>query len=163
MKIHESHSKRDILNYLEKNRINISSLEKLNKRTLINKIENDEIDINVDYLTDKNQMKSLSVKDRNDIMMTCKEIISLCNNGFNIKKSLFKNEEHVKKNAEYIADYGDIPSVRRAIRILNQNSNFKIKCKISPDVQELLNKKKKIKEQSVPSFHIKYGSFKLEF
>jgi hypothetical protein len=160
MKIHPSHSKKDLVDYIEKNNINIIDPDKLNKKQLINQLDKLE---NIEYLIQPNQLKNLSVKDKNNIMKLSKQIISLYKNGFLFNQSFFKDKEEVIKVAEKISIYGDIPSVRRAVKMVNDQFRTKIKCKISENVQEVLDHKQKIKDLAKPKFDVKYGKFKVEF
>ena len=57
MKIHQSHSKKDLIDYIFKNDINIIDPDKLNKKQLIIQLE--QLD-NIEYLTQPNQLKNLS-------------------------------------------------------------------------------------------------------
>lgn len=164
MKIHGSHSKKDLLDFIVKNNINIESCEKYNKKLIVQKLESYNFeDINVEYLTRPNQLKSLTVKQKNNIMNKSKQIISLYKNGFMYEHSFFKDKEHLLKVGNEISDYGDIPSVRRAIKMINEKYKDSIECEISENVQEQLKNKQKIKEFAKPVFNVKYGKFKIEF
>jgi len=160
MKIHPSHSKKDLVEYIQKNNINIIDPDKLNKKQLINQL--DKLD-DIEYLSQPNQLKNLSVKEKNYIMKLSKQIISLYKNGFLFNQSFFEDKEEVIKVANEISEYGDIPSVRRAIKMVNDQFRTKIICKISEDVKEILDQKKKIKDLAKPKFDVKYGKFKVEF
>ena len=149
-----------IKNYIEKNNINIIDPDKLNKKQLIIQLE--QLD-NIEYLTQPNQLKNLSVKEKNIIMKKSKQIISLYKNGFIFHQSFYKNKDEVIKEAIEISEYGDIPSVRRAIKMVNNQFRINIKCKISEHIQESLDQKAKIKDLSKPKFNVKYGKFKVEF
>ena len=92
-----------------------------------------------------------------------KQIISLYKNGFIFNQSFFEDKEQVIIVAEEISEYGDIPSVRRAIKMVNNQFRINIKCKISEHIQESLDQKAKIKDLSKPKFNVKYGKFKIEF
>ena len=160
MKIHQSHSKKDLIDYIYKNDINIIDPDKLNKKQLIIQLE--QLD-NIEYLTQPNQLKNLSVKEKNIIMKKSKQIISLYKNGFIFHQYFYKNKDEVIKEAIEISEYGDIPSVRRAIKMVNNQFRINIKCKISEHIQESLDQKAKIKDLSKPKFNVKYGKFKIEF
>ena len=82
-------------------------------------------------------------------MNFCKEVIIYCTNGYNIECSSFNTIEEIHIPTRDIAIHGDIPSVRRAIRLLNEDPN--LKKKIEPIIsnkmkkQIELKKKKKVK------------------
>jgi hypothetical protein len=160
MKIHQSHSKKDLVEYIFKNEINITDPDRLNKKQLINQLE--QLD-DIEYLTYPNQLKNLSVKEKNIIMKKSKQIISLYKNGFIFDQSFYNNKDEVIKEAKEISEYGDIPSVRRAVKMVNNQFRTNIKCKISEHIQEIIDQKEKIKDLSKPKFNVKYGKFKVEF
>jgi len=105
----------------------------------------------------------LSVKKRNDVILESKKIISFCKNGYDLKKCLFNSEEEIFNSIDDIKEYGDISSVRRAVKLINEKYKKDIQCKISEEVKEELELKKKIKEYSVASLQVKKGNFRLSF
>jgi len=163
--IHSSHSKKDLINFILINDLNIINYENKNKRQLSNILEEHDYPSEVDYstLTEPNQLKSLSVKEKNDLMIKAKQIISYCKNGYNIDRSLYNTFNDLLLDANIIKEYGDIPSCRRAIKLLNQHINIKLNIKLSLEIKEKLEQKKQIKELAIPQLIVKWGKFKIDF
>tara|TARA_R110000772_G_scaffold38768_3_gene91290 strand:- start:908 stop:1234 length:327 start_codon:yes stop_codon:yes gene_type:complete len=106
---------------------------------------------------------TLSVKKRNEIILNSKKIISYFKNGCNLEKSLFNKQEDILQLINEIKQYGDISSVRRAIKLYNEKYKTDIKYEISDEIKYELETKKKIKELSIPTIQVKYGKFILDF
>tara|TARA_R110001592_G_scaffold278672_1_gene545959 strand:+ start:684 stop:1232 length:549 start_codon:yes stop_codon:yes gene_type:complete len=117
------------------------------------------------YLQKKNPDKILSVKQKQRIMRFCKEIIVYCNNGFNLDCSIFNSYEEIYIPTSDISIHGDIPSVRRAIGLLNKDPNLKDKITpvISNKMKRQLEKKKNKKIKTYYGLISKQGSFVLTF
>ena len=118
-----------------------------------------------EYLQKQNPDKILSVKQKQKIMRFCKEIIVYCNNGFNLDCSIFNNYEEIYIPTKDISIHGDIPSVRRAITLLNKDPNLKEKITpvISNKMKKQLEKKKNKKIKTYYGLISKKGKFVLEF
>jgi len=96
------------------------------------------------YLKNKNPKKSLSVKEKGDIMKICKHIISYCNLGYNLNlSSHYHTKQEIIDDMNYIKAYGDIPSVRRACKLINQYEKIEDQFHpiISPQIQRKLQDK----------------------
>jgi hypothetical protein len=118
-----------------------------------------------EYLQKKNPDKILSVKQKQRIMRFCKEIIVYCNNGYNLDCSIFNSYEEIYIPTSDISIHGDIPSVRRAIGLLNKDPNLKEKITpvISNKMKRQLEKKKNKKIKTYYGLISKHGSFVLTF
>ena len=96
------------------------------------------------YLERINPRKTLTVKQKQDILKICKNIISYCNNGKNIEYSEYYNDQQqIKDDMDYIKQWGDIPSVRRCCKIMNKDlkvSEYYIPL-VSPQVMLWINDK----------------------
>lgn len=117
------------------------------------------------YLTKTNPDKVLSVKQKQKIMRFCKEVIIYCSNGYLLECSIFKNLEEIYIQMRDLRLYGDIPSVRRAIRLLNEDPKLseKIEPIISNKMQRQLEIKSKKKVKKYYGLIQKHGSFIIEF
>lgn len=117
------------------------------------------------YVMDKNPNKLLSIKDKNKIMKFCKEVIVYCNNGYNTDMSVFNDFTEIYLQLKDIAIYGDIPSVRRAIRLFNSDPQIKEKIVpiISNRVKKELQLKKKHKVKTYYGLIYKKGNFIVSF
>jgi hypothetical protein len=141
----------------------INNLKELQSDTEIYNIKNKEELIN--YLSNQNPDKILSVKEKNKLMTFCKEVIVYCNNGYNIEYSSFNSVEEIHIPCRDIALHGDIPSVRRAIRLLNNDPKLKEKIEpiISNKMKKTLELKKKHKVKRYYGLISKTGSFIVSF
>lgn len=117
------------------------------------------------YLTNQNPDKLLSVKERNKLMTFCKEVIVYCTNGYIVERSIFGTHEEIHIQTGDIAIHGDIPSVRRAIKLLNEDPKLidKIEPIISNKMKKALDTKKKKKVKDYYGLISKQGEFLLSF
>ena len=117
------------------------------------------------YLTKPNPDKLLTIKQKQKIMRFCKEVIVYCNNGYNLDSSIFNNLEEIYIQMKDISIYGDIPSVRRAIRLINQDPKLKerIEPVISNKMKRVLESKNKKKVKKYYGLISKQGSFIITF
>ena len=182
MKIHTSHSRKELIQIIQQFKIDIPNCNDLPKKEiqilLSNKLlEIDEIkeedeyffvkDKNelIEYLSKPNQSKILTIKEKDDVMTTAKKIISYCKNSYFLTPYNYETFEDLLKEAEYIAKFGDIPSCRRAINMLNQDPKLdhKIDIVLSKRVKKELEKKEQLKLNSIPRAVIKKGHFVITF
>jgi hypothetical protein len=182
MKIHTSHSRKELIQIIQQFKIDIPNCNDLPKKEiqilLSNKLlEIDEIneeeeyffvkDKNelVEYLSKPNQSKILTIKEKDNVMLTAKRIISYCKNSYFLTPYNYETFEDLLKEAEYISKFGDIPSCRRAINMLNNDPklDYKIQVVISKRVKKELEKKEKLKLNSIPKATIKTGKFVVYF
>jgi hypothetical protein len=119
----------------------------------------------LNYLSNQNPDKLLSVKEKTKLMNFCKEVIVYCTNGYNIEYSSFNTIEEIHIPTRDIAIHGDIPSVRRAIRLLNNDP--KLSEKIEPVISNKMKKKIQLKKNhKVKRYYgliSKRGSFIVDF
>tara|TARA_R110002110_G_scaffold109754_1_gene273656 strand:- start:147 stop:698 length:552 start_codon:yes stop_codon:yes gene_type:complete len=166
---HKSHSRKDIIDIVKIFKIPLEDPEDFNKKDLSNKLHTilyDVIDGIIpdehyygiknlhdlkEYLIKPNQKKILSVKDKNEIMTTAKLIIQYCKGGYCTEISYFDSMENIYTEARRIAQFGDIPSVRRMCQLINNNphSNERIFPIISKKIQRDLE----IKELTSKTIH----------
>jgi hypothetical protein len=118
-----------------------------------------------EYLQKPNPDKILTVKQKNKIMRFCKEVIVYCNNGYNIDCSIFNSIEEIHIPMKDISIHGDIPSVRRAIKLLNNDPKLKDKIEpvISNRMKKQLENKKKKKVKHYYGLISKQGKFVINF
>lgn len=156
MKIHQSHTRKDICEIIEIFDLidYIEDYSDLSKKDLFNqftgilsklkKIKRDDEFLFIDdlkglkdYLEKPNQTR-ITVKEKSEIMDIAKDIIFYCKNGFLISTSNFEDTDQIKSKADYISCYGNIPTVARAINMLNVDD------KIKPKIELILSGKIKI-------------------
>lgn len=161
MLIHKSHSKTDLIYLINELNIPVIFSHSDNKKSLHDKLKSmfdksfeinnkdnvyqikNDIDLK-SYLINPNPKKSLSVKEKNDLMSLCKNIIFYCKNNYDIEKSAYyETEQQIKDDMDYIKQFGDIPSVRRCCRLMNLQLPLKNHYVplISPQMQKKLKEK----------------------
>ena len=88
-----------------------------------------------------------------------------CKNGYYLSHSPFLDFDDMIVSAKRIADYGDIPSVRKAISALNKDNKLIIKIDVlmSSRCKKKLERKKRIKQKFQGGLEIKRGSFVISF
>jgi len=156
-------------NHMDKLRLSITlwselnNLEKIPEDNEIYMIKN--LSELKEYLQKPNPDKILSVKQKQKIMRFTKEVIVYCNNGFNLDYSIFNSYEEIHIPMTDISIHGDIPSVRRAIKLLNEDPNLKEKIVpvISNKMKKQLEKKKNKKVKTYYGLIRKEGNFIIEF
>ena len=182
MKIHTSHSRKELIQIIQQFNIDIPNCIDLPKKEiqvlLANKLlEIQEIDEEdeyffvkdknelVEYLSKPNQSKILTIKEKDNVMLTAKKIISYCKNTYFLTPYNYETFEDLLKEAEYIAKFGDIPSCRRAINMLNNDPklDYNIEIVLSKRVKKDLQKKERLKLNSIPKAVIKRGNFVVYF
>jgi len=185
MNIDKSHSKNDLIDLINTLNLKVVFSHADNKKSIQDKlldlVQNKEkhIDFTTDnvykitnykdlkyYLKNKNPKKTLSIKEKNDVMKICKNIIQYCNNGQRIELSNYYNDtQQIKDDMDYIKQFGDIPSVRRCCKLMNEfrKEEDKFFPVISPQVQKLLQDKVITKTKIEGKLVIKRGGFTLSF
>jgi hypothetical protein len=161
MEIHKSFSKNDMIQLINDLRLLIVFSHADSKATLQNKlikyveehieekIQNNYYDIyNIRqlqlYLRNKNPKKSLSVKEKQNIMSICKNIMNYINCGCIVEVCpCYKTHQEVEDDMLYIIQWGDISSVRRVCRLMNKNKPLKDHYNpiMSPQVKKQLDEK----------------------
>jgi hypothetical protein len=119
----------------------------------------------MDYLTNPDCSKLLSVKEKDIVMELAKYIIMYCQNGFYLSHSPFLDWDEMIKKAKHIAQYGDIPSVRRAITLLNKDPKMseKIEVIMSSRCKKQLERKKRQKQKFYGGLTVKKGPITITF
>ena len=158
-KIHSTFSKNDMIELIEVFQIPIDYFDitkaKLSILLLIyiNDIEEMKPTIEyfinnkeefIEYLSKPNQLK-VSTYQKKEIMYIAKNILLYCNQD-SFHNTTFIDEYEMVESVNYIKFYGDIPTVRRAIQILNERYVEKFEIHISPKVKFDLDKRKKLKK-----------------
>jgi hypothetical protein len=182
MKIHPSHSKKELCEIVEIFELNVCEYKKINKRDLSKMIlyqlsiidevkeDNDYYFVKnkkelIEYLTNPDCSKTLTVKEKEKVMELAKYIIMYCKNGFYLSYSPFLDTDDMYSKARHIAQYGDIPSVRRAIDLLNTDPklNDKIEVLMSSRCKKQLERKKRLKQKFMGGLQVKKGPIKVYF
>ena len=117
------------------------------------------------YVSNPNPKKIFSVKDKQTIMLICKEIVKFCNNNYILSKTNYKTIRDLEDDMLYIIQFGDLPSVRRVCRLMNDNvQKSQIWTPIiSPPVKKVLDEKEKSKQINPSSIIINKGHYNIIF
>jgi hypothetical protein len=78
--------------------------------------------------------------------------------------SSYMSFDEVYTDAVHISKHGGIPSVRKAIELLNKDPKlaFPIEVKVPKRVENQIKKKKKLKQHQIP-LYVKHGKFIVNF
>jgi hypothetical protein len=110
------------------------------------------------FLTNKNPKKILSIKEKNNVMNIAKNIINYTKQGYQIEASKYETFQDLIDDMHFIKQFGEIPSVRRACRLMNKDDNIgvdKFIPLISPQLKKILDDKKLMKQKYSPKIVIK--------
>jgi len=181
MKIHQSHSRKELFDIISVFELPIVNRNEYNKAQIqmkiidcLNYFDNINPDMNyffcetkedlMGYLENPNPNKNLTIKEKDDVMSRSKKIIGYCRNNYFLMPSSYMSFDEVYNDACHIAKYGAIPSVRKAIEGLNKDPKlaYPIELKIPKRVENQIKKKKKLKESAIP-LYIKRGKFTIHF
>tara|TARA_R110000765_G_scaffold20076_1_gene52327 strand:+ start:843 stop:1403 length:561 start_codon:yes stop_codon:yes gene_type:complete len=185
MVIHKTHTKKDLVeiidvfefgeaidNYRELNKDTLSALLDIHLRTisLIHPRKQyyacDDLDDLREYLKNSSPKQVLTIKEKDLIIDKAKKIIFFCNiAGYCIGSTTYSTMDEVLEDANDIRRYGDIPTIRRAIKLLNQCSfiNGKIECIITYRCQQRIDRKHRIKKNGLARMTLATGHFELSF
>lgn len=184
-KIHSSHSKKELQEIVEVFDLNIANYINMNKKDIsyhlmyeLSKIENVKEDDEyffiknkeelMQYLVNPDSSKTLTIKEKNSVMEISKYVIMYCKNDYYLSHSPFIDWDDLYDKVVYIADYGDIPSVRKAIDGFNKDPkivdmNKKIEYIMSSRCKKKLERKKRLIQKQKNSLKIRTGKFLVDF
>ncbi len=114
-------SKKEVIEYINKN---FRKFKITNKKNNYNIQNNKELRL---FLKNENCNKILTIREKNNTILSAKRILNYCNNNFLLEHSTFNSLDEIEKLAEEISKYGYISSVRKAIKILNTDNKMKKK------------------------------------
>jgi len=179
--IHNSHSRKDLLELSDIFNVRIEDKYDLSKKELANSfwtslakmrtIEPDQqyyfIDSKdelIEYLENAHQTKSLTIQDKQEIIKFSRYIIYYCDHGYNLDPH-FETIQELIQVAEYISNYGDIATCRRALKLLSFDKKIRppIDAKISRRVQKEIEEKNKLKRDTMNILRIKTGPVMVRF
>ncbi len=179
--IHMTHSRKELLDIIRVFNLPISNKNDKNKKQLQDAIvetvrfldnvepEQDYFFINskeelIEYLQKQNPAKTLTIKEKQDVMMIAKKLVGYSRNGYYLIPQGYMDTVEVYKDASYIAKFPEIPSVRKAIELVNKDPKLrdKIEMVIPRRVKKQIEKRKAVKQKNIP-LYIKRGEFILTF
>eukprot|EP01043_Picozoa_sp_COSAG02_P075779 COSAG02_NODE_15786_length_1141_cov_1.238004_1_plen_187_part_00 len=150
MIIHKSYSKLELINLMKNCGIKCECDINYNKKEVVEyikdnykkfKITNKDNRYNIkniptfkNYLVNENPLKKLNTKDKNNIILNAKRIINYCTNNYNLDESTFDSIEDLNNIINEIKYYSYISSVRRALKLFNNNP--KLNKKVDYDLPQ---------------------------
>jgi hypothetical protein len=187
--IHTSHSRKDLIDIIEAYSLYESqylhgydNMSKLILSQLLWKVITDvtyKLDISTDtcfffkdiedlkdYVSSKNPNINLKRKDMLDIHSKVKNLNFYCKKcGYIVEQSNYNSLEDIIKDAHVVRQYGNEPSVRRCIKLLNLDNKIKISflCVMSSRTKKTLAIKEQIKQETTPQFKVNKGTHTLIF
>tara|TARA_R110002096_G_scaffold279243_1_gene473483 strand:+ start:42 stop:611 length:570 start_codon:yes stop_codon:yes gene_type:complete len=184
-----SHSRKDLIDIIETYKLNDSKYlhgyNDMNKdilSQLLWKVVTDKrrkIDISNDtcfffkdiddlkkYISSKSPNVKLKNKDMIEIHTKIKNLNYYCKKcSYILEQSNYESMEDIIKDANIVRQYGNEPSVRRCIKLLNLDNKIKISflCVMSNRTKRTLEMKDEIKKQTTPRLKIKKGNHIVSF
>ena len=163
MRIHNSHSRKELFDIISVFELPITNRNEYNKAQIQMKIIEcldyfDKINPDMDYFFCE------TIKEKDEVMSRSKKILGYCRNNYYLMPSSYVSFDDVYNDAVYISKHGGIPSVRKAIEALNKDPKlaYPIELKIPKRVENQIKKKRKAKQSAVPLF-IKRGRIIVRF
>ncbi len=112
----------------------------------------------INYVRNKNPKKTLSIKEKQNVMKICKKIIQYCKSNYDLDTTDYKDYQELIDDMDYIKQFGDIPSARRCCKLMNQDiktGGIKFTPLISPQVKKELEEKNNVKKVKTYKLTIK--------
>ena len=182
--IHKSHTKKDLVelidvfdfknvadNYKDLNKDALIQLVDIHIRTIIKLTPNkqyfdfDDINDLQEYLRRPSPKQVLTIKEKDIIIDKAKKIIFYCKiTGYTLGATTYSSLKEIEDDAHIIKKYGDIPTCRRALKLLK--NDLQVNC---PDpimtyrTQQRIERKKRLTEGAMAQMSVHKGNFVVEF
>lgn len=115
------------------------------------------------YLKLENPRRRMTSKEKDNIIALSKKIIHYCDMDYRVELSDYREEQEIIDDLNYIRQYGDLLSVRKACTRYNlQSGVVKLEPVLSVEKQEAL-KKKRDKKSLASRVKFKYNPVVLRF
>ena len=179
-KIHSSHSKKELQEIIEIFDLNVVNYTNMNKKDICNsliyelsKIDDIKKDDDyffiknktelIEYLINPDSSKSLTIKEKNNVMELAKYIMMYVKNGYYLSQSPFLDWDNMYERVIYISEYGDIPSVRKAVDGFNTDARMidrdKIQVLMSSRCKKKIERKKRLIQKEKIALVFKRGKY----
>jgi hypothetical protein len=174
--VHQSHSRKELFDIIAQFKLPIKGKHDKNKKQLSQAIVEviDYLDVIepeqeyffvdgkdqlIEYLKSQNPAKSLTIKEKDEVMAIAKKIIAYGRSNYYLVPCGYMDTLEIYRDARYISKFPEIPSVRRAIEIYNKDPKCreKIEIVLPRRVKKQLEKKKKIKQMTQIPLYIKHA------
>ena len=162
--INDIFTKKDFLDIIKKENIDINSPSLCSKNDLKDFLEHFIVDRKKESkykfltYTDPNILTS---KQKEEKMIICKKISAWLSNGYDFDRSYYNDINEIVDDAEIIKNYTQFPSINKAIINLNIYL-VNNKCK-KIDYDNLYDIKQELKKLSINKFNSKPGRYEIIF
>ena len=179
MNIHDSHTRKSLIDLIGIYQFNkfttLIGYKKLKKDLLIKALSEILLDDNLsleagkDYdihnsvedlrqaLKEPTKIEAISETEFIKISIHVKKLVNYCKScNYLLNDSLYNSMSEIIDDATYLSKYGNIPTVRRAIKLINRDTKLKekIELNISPKVKQNMILKEKVANSLKPRFSI---------
>ena len=131
--IHYSHSRKDVIDFIKIYKLSID-YEDLSKIELHKALYDHFKSISING--DLNELKqylmmsiptkmNLNIEKKEEVYVIIQRLLFYCRNNYRINKSVYGSMGEILKDAKFICQWGDLPSVRYVINNLNNDNKVK--------------------------------------
>ncbi len=159
-KIHPTFKKKDLIVVIRNKKLNINI--DLSRDKIAKEISKHIDEYDLQYLYKENTRKALSIRDKEHIIKICRKIKTFCKSGLDLNKGLYNNLDELITDTVFISSYGEISTVRKVVKIVEENINIKFPIVVPDYIKEEIEQRKKYKIDQVPCLQIKRGSFYID-
>ncbi len=159
-KIHPTFKKKDLIVVIRNKKLDINI--DLSRDKIAKEISKHIDEYDLQYLYKENTRKALSIRDKEHIIKICRKIKTFCKSGLDINKGLYNNLDELITDTVFISSYGEISTVRKVVKIVEENINIKFPIVVPDYIKEEIEQRKKYKIDQVPCLQIKRGSFYID-
>ena len=159
-KIHPTFKKKDLIVVIRNKKLDINI--DLSRDKIAKEISKHIDEYDLQYLYKENTRKALSIRDKEHIIKICRKIKTFCKSGLDLNKGLYNNLDELITDTVYISSYGEISTVRKVVKIVEENINIKFPIVVPDYIKEEIEQRKKYKIDQVPCLQIKRGSFYID-
>jgi hypothetical protein len=98
-------------------------------------------------------------------MGICKEITRFAKSNYIVQNTRYASMKELEDDMMYITQYGDLPSVRRSVKLMNDNiqRSRHWTCVISPQVKKVIDEKEQQKRTNAYHATFRRGEFTITF
>ena len=120
-----------------------------------------------EYLKKQDQRKCLTVKEKDRVVYLAKELIYYSKNNYSLVSINCMDHDELYRKAQWISKFGDIPMVRRAIRMFNMDTKLDRRKRLLPIISKRvkykMDQEKQFKSINNIGMLVQQGSFSLSF
>lgn len=161
MSIHISYKKKELVEIIQNNNININI--KWSRDNICKELLKVIDKYNLHFLYNENENKTISVQEKDKIISIARKIKSFINSGLDLNKNIYNNNDELIFDTVYISNYGEISSVRKAVKLVEYTLNIKIPLQIPEKIKKELYEKEQLKKKQIPCLQVNNGKYYVNF